>query len=194
MAYQKKIAVDLDCPLRLTMSLIESKWKSCILDELRDGSPQRPSEIHKCLPEAAPRVLDIQLREMEKDWLVVKTIYPELPPRSEYRITDLGQSLIPIIDMMLKWGEDHFEVFEKKYGRQTEESWTIAPRRLEASALQRQSCLLCRRNISWPLRKKLHINHDGEIEAWQPQEYFVTLRCKTANNSGWRVGHIINKR
>ena len=121
MAYEKKIPVDLDCPLRLTMSLIESKWKSCILDELRDGRAQRPTEIHKCLPEAAPRVLDIQLREMVEDGLVVKTIYPELPPRSEYRITDLGLSLIPIIDMMLKWGEEHFEVFEKKYGGRTKE-------------------------------------------------------------------------
>jgi len=116
MAYKKKIPVDLDCPLRLTMSLIESKWKSCILDELRSGEPMRPNEIHKCLPEAASRVLDIQLKEMAGDGLVKKTIYPELPPRSEYRITELGKSLLPIIDSMLKWGEDHMSLFEKKYG------------------------------------------------------------------------------
>ena len=116
MAYEKKIPVDLDCPLRLTMSLIESKWKSCILDELRSGDAMRPSEIHKSLPEAAPRVLDIQLKEMVEDGLVTKTIYPELPPRSEYRITALGASLLPIIDSMLKWGEDHFDIFERKYG------------------------------------------------------------------------------
>ena len=117
MAYQKKIPIDLDCPLRLTMSLIESKWKSCILDELRGGEPMRPSEIHKRLPEAAPRVLDIQLKEMVEDGLVTKTIYPELPPRSEYRITDLGKSLLPIIDQMLQWGTDHYDLFEKKYGK-----------------------------------------------------------------------------
>ena len=117
MAYKKKIPVDLDCPLRLTMSLIESKWKSCILDELRDGQPRRPSEIHKCLPEASPRVLDMQLKEMVEDALVEKTIYPELPPRSEYRISELGMSLIPIIDRMLKWGEEHFNIFERKYGK-----------------------------------------------------------------------------
>lgn len=119
MAYQKKIPVDLDCPLRLTISLIESKWKSCILDELRDRQPKRPCEIHKSLPEAAPRVLDIQLKEMTEDGLVSKTIYPELPPRSEYRITELGLSLIPIIDQMLKWGEDHYDFFVKKYGKLT---------------------------------------------------------------------------
>lgn len=116
MAYQKKIPVDLDCPLRLTMSLIESKWKSCILDELRSAKPFRPSEIHKLLPEATPRVLDIQLKEMVEDGLVLKTIYPELPPRSEYKISELGLSLIPIIDSMLKWGTDNYHVFEKKYG------------------------------------------------------------------------------
>ncbi len=117
MAYEKKIPVDLDCPLRLTMSLIESKWKSCILDELRDRQALRPSEIHKRLPEAAPRVLDIQLKELVEDGLVEKTIYPELPPRSEYNITELGLSLVPIIDLMLKWGEEHFNIFERKYGK-----------------------------------------------------------------------------
>ena len=117
MAYQKKIPVDLDCPLRLTMSLIESKWKSCIIDELRNSKPLRPSDIHKRLPEAAPRVLDIQLKEMVSDGLVEKTIYPELPPRSEYKITELGLSLLPIIDSMLEWGKDHMDLFEKKYNR-----------------------------------------------------------------------------
>lgn len=116
MAYEKKIPVDLDCPLRLTMSLIDSKWKSCILDELRSGEALRPSELHRRLPEAAPRVLDIQLKEMVDDGLVDKTIYAELPPRSEYVITDLGRSLLPIIDAMLRWGEEHFDVFERKYG------------------------------------------------------------------------------
>ena len=118
MSYQKKIPVDLDCPLRLTMSLIESKWKSCIIDELRDGKPLRPSDIHKRLPEAVPRVLDIQLKEMVADGLVEKTIFPELPPRSEYKLTDLGLSLLPIIDYMLKWGQDHMALFEKKYNSQ----------------------------------------------------------------------------
>lgn len=118
MAYEKKIPVDLDCPLRLTMSLIESKWKSCILDELRNGEPMRPSRIHKVLSEAVPRVLDIQLKEMVADGLVTKTIFQELPPRSEYQITELGKSLLPIIDMMLRWGEEHYELFRKKYQNQ----------------------------------------------------------------------------
>ena len=115
MAYVKKIPVDLDCPLRLTMSLLESKWKSCILDELRAGDGLRPSEIHKRLSEATPRVLDIQLKEMVDDGLVEKTIFAELPPRSEYTITPLGKSLLPIIDAMMKWGEEHYDLFLKKF-------------------------------------------------------------------------------
>ena len=73
--YERKIPVDLSCPLRLTMSLIDSKWKSCILDELRNAS-MRPSELHKALPEATPRVLDLQLKELVDDGLVAKTILP----------------------------------------------------------------------------------------------------------------------
>lgn len=118
MAYEKKIPVDLDCPLRLTMSLIESKWKSCILDELRDGNPRRPSDIHKLLPESAPRVLDISLKEMVADGLVDKKIYPELPPRSEYKITNLGKTLLHIIDSMMEWGKEHMDLFEKKFKNQ----------------------------------------------------------------------------
>lgn len=113
--YERKIPVDLDCPLRLTISLIDSKWKSCILDELRHR-PMRPSELHKTFPEATPRVLDLQLKELVEDGLVGKTIYPELPPRSEYFITELGSTLIPIIDAMIEWGERNREVFLRKYG------------------------------------------------------------------------------
>ena len=114
--YERKIPVDLDCPLRLTMSLLGSKWKSCILDELRHRS-LRPSELHKLLPEATPRVLDLQLKELVEDGLVSKTIFPELPPRSEYSITELGKTLIPIIDAMIDWGNKNTERFEKKYGK-----------------------------------------------------------------------------
>lgn len=114
--YERKIPVDLDCPLRLTMSLIDSKWKSCILDELRNTS-MRPSELHKVLPEATPRVLDLQLKELVEDGLVAKTIFPELPPRSEYAITPLGMTLIPIIDAILEWGIKNKDLFTRKHGK-----------------------------------------------------------------------------
>lgn len=114
--YARKIPVDLDCPLRLTMSLMDSKWKSCILDELRDRS-LRPSELHRALPESSPRVLDMQLSELVQDGLVAKTIFAELPPRSQYAITPLGRTLLPIIDAMLEWGKTNKALFERKYGQ-----------------------------------------------------------------------------
>ena len=77
----------------------------------------RPSELHKALPEATPRVLDLQLKELVDDGLVVKTIYPELPPRSEYAITELGRSLLPILDAMITWGETNRNLFIQKYGK-----------------------------------------------------------------------------
>ena len=113
--YERKIPVDLGCPLRLTMSLIDSKWKSCILDELRHRA-LRPSELHKIFPEATPRVLDLQLKELVEDGLVSKTIFPELPPRSEYSITPAGMTPIPIIDAMVDCGNRNTGLFEKKYG------------------------------------------------------------------------------
>ena len=112
--YERKIPVDLSCPLRLTMSLIDSKWKSCILDELLHHS-MRPIELHRVLPEATPRVLDLQLKDLVEDGLVEKNIFPELPPRSEYSITSLGMTLIPIIDAMLEWGTKNRALFEKKH-------------------------------------------------------------------------------
>lgn len=86
------------------------------MDELRHRS-MRPSELHKTLPEATPRVLDLHLKELVEDGLAEKTIYPELPPRSEYSITPLGMTLIPIIDAMLEWGKNNKDLFERKHGK-----------------------------------------------------------------------------
>ena len=65
-------------------------------------------------------MLDIQLKELVEDGLVSKTIFPELPPRSEYAITPLGQTLIPIIDAMIAWGNRNADLFERKYGKKEE--------------------------------------------------------------------------
>ena len=62
-------------------------------------------------------MLDLQLKGLVEDGIGSNTIYPELPPRSEYAITPLGMTLIPIIDAMIAWGEKNTELFEKKYGK-----------------------------------------------------------------------------
>ncbi len=109
--YRRKLPLDLSCGIRITMSVIGSKWKPCIIDSLRETS-KRPSQIHREIPEAVSRVLDQNLRELEEHGIVKKTIFPELPPRSEYELTELGRSLLPVIDFMENWGESHRSQFE----------------------------------------------------------------------------------
>lgn len=113
--YKRKIPLDLSCGIRITMSVIGSKWKPCIIDALRNGS-KRPSQLHREIPEAVSRVLDQNLRELEEHGIVVKKIFPELPPHSEYYLTDLGKTLLPVIDFMEDWGEEHRNQFESLKG------------------------------------------------------------------------------
>ena len=103
--YTKKIPFDIDCGVKITMEVIGGKWKSCILMELENGA-KRPSELHRHFPDASPRVIDQQLKELEFHGMIKKTIFPELPPHSEYSITEEGKSLLPIIEMIEKWGDD----------------------------------------------------------------------------------------
>ena len=110
--YERKIPLDLSCGIRITMCVIGAKWKPCLIDLLRDG-PKRPNEIHKCMPEATPRVLNQQLKELEEHGIISKVIYPELPPRSEYSLTVVGRDILPIIDMIDDWGEAHREHFSQ---------------------------------------------------------------------------------
>lgn len=103
--YEKKIPFDIDCGTKITMEIIGGKWKSCILSEL-NKEPMRPSELHREFPDASPRVIDQQLKELLFYGIIEKTIYPELPPRSEYSITERGRSLIPLINEIEKWGDN----------------------------------------------------------------------------------------
>ena len=104
--YKKKIPFDIECGVKITMEVMGGKWKSCILMELMGGA-KRPSELHRRFNDASPRVIDQQLKELEVYGMISKKIFAELPPRSEYSITEQGKTLIPIIEQIEKWG-DHF--------------------------------------------------------------------------------------
>jgi len=95
------------CPVQITLSLIDNKWKMLILGEILFEGTQRFNELRKALPTISQKVLTQNLRSMEVDGLVVRTVFAEVPPRVEYSITNLGNSLRPIIDAMMKWGEDY---------------------------------------------------------------------------------------
>lgn len=94
------------CPVAMTVQLIGSKWKLLILCNLL-ARPWRFNERKKDLAGISQKVLSDSLRSMEEDGLVARTVYPEVPPRVEYRLTDLGESLRPILDAMQRWGEGY---------------------------------------------------------------------------------------
>ena len=92
------------CPVATTVALIGSKWKLLIIRNLR-ARPWRFNELKKDLEGISQKVLTDSLRSMEADGIITRTVYPEVPPRVEYSLTELGKSLKPILDSMRAWGE-----------------------------------------------------------------------------------------
>lgn len=95
-----------DCPVATTVSLIGSKWKLLIIRNLLTR-PWRFNELKKDLEGISQKVLTDSLRSMEEDGIVTRTVYAEVPPRVEYALSDLGNSLRPILDAMLEWGNSY---------------------------------------------------------------------------------------
>jgi DNA-binding HxlR family transcriptional regulator len=104
--YEKKIIPDLNCGLDLVGEVLWGKWKMRLLWFINDGN-KRPSELQRKIPDASRRVLNVQLKELEEHELVSKIIYPVVPPKVEYSLTDFGKGLIPLIDALGRWGEDN---------------------------------------------------------------------------------------
>lgn len=100
-----------ECDVATTVSLIGSKWKLLILRNLL-MRPWRFNELKKSLEGISQKVLTDSLRSLEEDGIVVRTIYPEVPPRVEYSLSELGQSMRPILDAMESWGKNYKETIE----------------------------------------------------------------------------------
>ena len=94
------------CPVATTVSLIGSKWKLLIMRNLL-VRPWRFNELKKNLEGISQKVLTDSLRSMEKDGIITRTVYPEVPPRVEYSLSELGESMRPIIKAMETWGTDY---------------------------------------------------------------------------------------
>ncbi len=94
----------IDCPTELAMEIVGGKWKLVILEHLRDGV-RRFGELQRLLPAITPRMLTRQLRELETDGIVRRHVYPEVPPKVEYSLTDTGRSLEPLLGELRAWGE-----------------------------------------------------------------------------------------
>ncbi|WP_372797202.1 winged helix-turn-helix transcriptional regulator [Pontiella sp.] len=91
------------CPVEVSMDMLSGKWKCLMLWHLNDGT-KRYSELERIVPGVSQKMLSQQLRELENDGLVSKTVYPEVPPRVEYALTELGKSAFPILKLMHEWG------------------------------------------------------------------------------------------
>ncbi|PSL47343.1 HxlR family transcriptional regulator [Chitinophaga niastensis] len=105
--YVKKLP-ELDYGVSVTMKALGGKWKPCLLDCIHLGI-RRPSEMKRNIPGSTLRVLGQQLKELEELNIVYKKIYPEVPLRVEYYLTEWGTCLIPVIALMNKWGNDYSE-------------------------------------------------------------------------------------
>ena len=95
-----------ECPVATTVQLIGSKWKLLILRDLMTGK-KRYNELRKSLDRISQKVLTATLKSMVEDGIVIRTAYPEVPPRVEYSLSEIGESLRPIIDIMGQWGTQY---------------------------------------------------------------------------------------
>lgn len=94
------------CPVETTLMLISNRWNVLILRDLMEGT-KRFGELKKSLGDISQKVLTANLRAMEENGLLIRTVYAQVPPKVEYTLTDTGYSLKPILDAMVQWGTQY---------------------------------------------------------------------------------------
>ena len=94
------------CPVEFTMCLISNKWKILIIRDLLNGT-KRFGELQRTVAGISQKVLTSNLKELESDGLINRKVYPVVPPKVEYSLTDLGLSLKPVLDSMIAWGNEN---------------------------------------------------------------------------------------
>lgn len=97
-----------ECPIQGVVDVIGGKWKLSILYQLFQGT-KRYGELKRLVPNATERMLTLQLRELEASGIVQRTVYPEVPPKVEYSLTELGLSLEPVLQTMLRWSKNYLQ-------------------------------------------------------------------------------------
>ena len=96
---------DFHCALDVTMHYIGGKWKGVVLWYLRNGK-KRFGELKSSIPDITDKMLSLQLKALEEDGIITRTVYAEIPPRVEYELTQEGQTLMPVIESIAQWGRD----------------------------------------------------------------------------------------
>ncbi|WP_442591793.1 winged helix-turn-helix transcriptional regulator [Pedobacter sp. AW31-3R] len=119
--YERKIKRTYICGLDIISEIIGGKWKPCLIN-LIHKNVLRPSDLQRAMPRASRRALTIQLNELEAHGIITKTIYPVLPPKVEYRLTEIGECLLPITIAMDNWGNEYMDQFKHLLeGKETEQ-------------------------------------------------------------------------
>ena len=99
-----------ECPVATTVQLIGNKWKLLIIRNLIFNDKQRFGDFIKSIPAISKKVLTDNLRSLENDGIIIRHVFAEVPPRVEYSLTKLGESLRPILDAMFEWGENYKKI------------------------------------------------------------------------------------
>lgn len=95
--------VEVSCPITATLNVVGGKWKSVILWYLKD-KPLRFSELHKLMSKCSLKIFNSDLKDLEKDGIVRREVFAEVPPKVEYSLTEYGKSLLPVIIILREWG------------------------------------------------------------------------------------------
>ncbi len=109
-----------NCEKELTLAVIGGKWKMLILWHLGKEGTKRFNELKSLMPGITQRMLVNQLRELEEDFIVHREVYPVVPPKVEYSLTEQGTTLIPILGSMYEWGKNYMETFMKDHKEKVE--------------------------------------------------------------------------
>lgn len=104
------------CAVEGAINLIDGKWKCVVLWHLLNDGTLRFNELRRKIPGVTQRMLTKQLRELEKDGLITRKIYPVIPPKVEYSLTDMGRGLSPILTALRDWGAAHMDIYSMPYG------------------------------------------------------------------------------
>jgi DNA-binding HxlR family transcriptional regulator len=107
------------CPVEVSMNLLSGKWKCLMLWHLHEET-KRYNELERIVPGVSQKMLTQQLKELENDGLISRTVYPEVPPRVEYSLTERGRSALPILEMMHEWAVEQLGIHDPEAEAQKE--------------------------------------------------------------------------
>ncbi|SMO47579.1 winged helix-turn-helix transcriptional regulator [Melghirimyces algeriensis] len=110
------------CPVEVTIDVVGGKWKSIILFHLLKGK-KRFNELRRLIPGVTQRMLTLQLRELERDGIIHREVYKQVPPKVEYSLTEFGQTLSPIVQLMMDWGRTHTKQLAESRERNQEKGF-----------------------------------------------------------------------